>query len=154
MRGLPLAVQLLLVNQLGVNTGFSLLVPYLATHLGGNLGMSAAVVGIVIDVRNLSRHGLFIIGGSASDRLGARGVIIAGCALRTAGFGLFALGDHLTVLLAASVVIGHQLTLTGGGVHQSGGTGLPAGPGRAGPGSPGAPAERSRTGPAPDARAP
>lgn len=106
MRGFPLAVRLLLVNQLGVNTGFYLLIPYLATHLGENLGMSAAVVGIVLGVRNLSQQGLFIIGGSASDRLGARGVIIAGCALRTVGFGLFALGDGLAVLLAASVLSG------------------------------------------------
>lgn len=106
MRRFPLAVRLLLVNQLGVNTGFYLLVPYLAVHLTDNLGMSAAVVGIVLGVRNLSQQGLFIIGGSASDRLGARGVIIAGCALRTVGFGLFALGDGLPVLLAASVLSG------------------------------------------------
>jgi MFS family permease len=106
MRGFPLAVRLLLVNQLGVNTGFYLLIPYLATHLTDNLGMSTAVVGVVLGVRNLSQQGLFIIGGSAADRLGARGVIIAGCALRTVGFALFALGDGLAVLLAASVLSG------------------------------------------------
>ncbi|MEU4466488.1 MFS transporter [Streptomyces sp. NPDC024017] len=106
MRRFPLAIRLLLVNQLGVNTGFYLLIPYLATHLTENLGLSAAVVGIVLGVRNLSQQGLFIIGGSASDRLGARGVIIAGCALRTLGFALFALGDGLAVLLAASVLSG------------------------------------------------
>ncbi|RDS64381.1 MULTISPECIES: MFS transporter [unclassified Streptomyces] len=106
IRSLPPAVRLLLVNQLGVNTGFYLLIPYLATHLTENLGLSAAVVGVVLGVRNLSQQGLFVIGGSASDRLGARGVIIAGCALRTAGFALFALGDHLAVLLAASVLSG------------------------------------------------
>ncbi|MFI8995763.1 MFS transporter [Streptomyces sp. NPDC053542] len=106
IRGFPLAVRLLLVNQLGVNTGFYLLIPYLAVHLGEDLGMSAAVVGIVLGVRNLSQQGLFLIGGSAADRLGARGVIIAGCALRTVGFALFALGDGLAVLLAASVLSG------------------------------------------------
>lgn len=106
VRSFPFAVRLLLVNQLGVNTGFYLLVPYLAVHLGENLGMSAAVVGVVLGVRNLSQQGLFLIGGSASDRLGARGVIIAGCALRTVGFALFALGDSLAVLLAASVLSG------------------------------------------------
>lgn len=105
-RSFPLAVRLLLVNQLGVNTGFYLLIPYLATHLGQDLGMSAAVVGTVLGVRNLSQQGLFVIGGSAADRLGARSVIIAGCALRTVGFGLFALGDSLAVLLAASVLSG------------------------------------------------
>ncbi|BFO16147.1 MFS transporter [Streptomyces sp. KM77-8] len=106
IRRFPPAVRLLLVNQLGVNTGFYLLVPYLATHLSQDLGMSAAVVGVVLGVRNLSQQGLFVIGGSASDRLGARGVIIAGCALRTAGFALFALGDGLGVLLGASVLSG------------------------------------------------
>jgi MFS family permease len=106
IRRFPFAVRLLLVNQLGVNIGFYLLIPYLATHLTENLGMSAAVVGVVLGVRNLSQQGLFIIGGSASDRLGARGVIIAGCALRTVGFGLFALGDGPAVLLAASVLSG------------------------------------------------
>ncbi|MEV3929920.1 MULTISPECIES: MFS transporter [unclassified Streptomyces] len=106
IRGHPLAIRLLLVNQLGVNTGFYLLVPYLATHLGDDLGMSAAAVGIVLGVRNLSQQGLFLIGGSAADRLGARGVIIVGCAIRTAGFALFAFGDGLPVLLAASVLSG------------------------------------------------
>ncbi|MDQ0792495.1 MFS transporter [Streptomyces sp. B1I3] len=106
IRSFPLAIRLLLVNQLGVNTGFYLLIPYLATHLGDDLGMPAAVVGIVLGVRNLSQQGLFLIGGSAADRLGARGVIIAGCAIRTVGFALFALGDGLPVLLAASVLSG------------------------------------------------
>ncbi|MFC5720435.1 MFS transporter [Streptomyces gamaensis] len=106
IRGYPLAIRLLLVNQLGVNTGFYLLIPYLATHLGQDLGMSAAVIGIVLGVRNLSQQGLFLLGGSAADRLGARGVIITGCALRTVGFALFALGDNLPVLLGASVLSG------------------------------------------------
>lgn len=106
VRSFPLAVRLLLVNQLGVNTGFYLLIPYLATHLTDDLGMSAAVVGMVLGLRNLSQQGLFLIGGSAADRLGARGVIIAGCALRTLGFALFALGDGLPVLLAASILSG------------------------------------------------
>ncbi|WP_241002882.1 MFS transporter [Streptomyces sp. CB01881] len=106
MRSFPRPVRLLLVNQLGVNTGFYLLVPYLATHLGQDLGLSAVAVGVVLGVRNLSQQGLFIIGGSAADRLGARGVIITGCGLRTVGFALFALGDGLPVLIAASVLSG------------------------------------------------
>ncbi|MFD3530249.1 MFS transporter [Streptomyces sp. NPDC058664] len=106
IRSFPLAIRLLLVNQLGVNTGFYLLIPYLATHLSDDLGLSAAVVGVVLGLRNLSQQGLFLIGGSAADRLGARGVIIAGCALRTVGFGLFALGDTLPLLVAASILSG------------------------------------------------
>ncbi|MEQ4718616.1 MFS transporter [Nonomuraea sp. B19D2] len=106
MRELSWAVRLLLVNQFGVNTGFYLLIPYLAGHLTGDLGLSAAVTGVVLGVRNLSQQGLFLIGGSASDRLGARRVIIAGCALRTVGFGLFAFGATVPLLLAAAVLSG------------------------------------------------
>ncbi|MCX5197436.1 MFS transporter [Streptomyces sp. NBC_00249] len=106
VRSFPPALRLLLVNQLGVNTGFYLLVPYLATHLAEDLGLTAAAVGIVLGLRNLSQQGLFLIGGSAADRLGARGVIIAGCALRTLGFALFALGDTLPLLAAASILSG------------------------------------------------
>ncbi|GAA4443129.1 MFS transporter [Actinokineospora soli] len=99
-------MRLLLVNQLGVNTGFYLLVPYLAAHLAGTLGLSVAVVGIVLGVRTLSQQGLFLIGGTAADRLGPRAVIIAGCGLRSVGFGLFALGESVPVLLAAAVLSG------------------------------------------------
>ncbi|MFE7562837.1 MFS transporter [Kitasatospora sp. NPDC057500] len=106
VRSFPLPLRLLLVNQFGVNTGFYLLVPYLATHLGQDLGLSAVAVGVVLGARNLSQQGLFLIGGSAADRLGARGVIIAGCGLRTVGFALFALGDGIAVLIAASVLSG------------------------------------------------
>lgn len=106
VRSYPLAVQVLLVNQFGVNTGFYLLIPYLAGYLGNDLGMSAAVVGIVLGVRTLSQQGLFLIGGTASDRLGARQVIIAGCALRAVGFGLFAFGTSLPMLVLASILSG------------------------------------------------
>ncbi|MEV0081275.1 MFS transporter [Saccharopolyspora sp. NPDC050642] len=106
IRGFPPAVQVLLVNQLGVNAGFYLLVPYLAGYLAHDLGMSAVLVGVVLGVRNLSQQGLFLLGGSAADRLGARGVIVAGCALRAVGFGLFALGTSFSVLLLASVLSG------------------------------------------------
>ncbi|MBB5956822.1 MFS family permease [Saccharothrix tamanrassetensis] len=105
MTRFALPVRLLLVNQFGVNTGFYLLIPYLATHLG-EVGLSAATIGVVLGVRTLSQQGLFLLGGSASDRLGPRRVIIAGCGLRAVGFGLFALGESVTVLLAASVLSG------------------------------------------------
>ncbi|MEV4456214.1 MFS transporter [Microbispora sp. NPDC049633] len=106
MRELSWPVRLLLVNQFGVNVGFYLLVPYLAGHLTGDLGLSAAVTGVILGARNLSQQGLFLIGGSAADRLGARPVIILGCALRTAGFALFAFGDAVPLLLSAAVLSG------------------------------------------------
>ncbi|MFC5945443.1 MFS transporter [Micromonospora harpali] len=106
LRGFPPAIRLLVVNQLGVNVGFYMLLPYLAGYLADDLGLSAAVIGLVLGVRNLSQQGLFLLGGSASDRLGARGVIIVGCALRAVGFGVFAVGVSLPALLAASVLSG------------------------------------------------
>ncbi|MGX7829163.1 MFS transporter [Actinokineospora sp. 24-640] len=105
MTRLPLAVRLLLVNQFAVNTGFFLLIPHLAAHLGA-LGMSAAVIGVVLGVRTLSQQGLFLVGGTVSDRLGPRAAILAGCGLRAVGFGLFAVGDSLPVVLGASALSG------------------------------------------------
>ncbi|MEU8328599.1 MFS transporter [Micromonospora sp. NPDC048839] len=106
LRSFPLSIRLLVVNQLGVNVGFYLLLPFLAGYLADDVGLSVAVIGIVLGVRNLSQQGLFLLGGSAADRLGARGVIIAGCALRAVGFALFAVGTSLPLLLAGSVLSG------------------------------------------------
>ncbi|MBG0566647.1 MFS transporter [Actinoplanes aureus] len=106
LRSFPLPIRLLVINQFGVNLGFYLLLPYLAGYLADDVGLSVALIGVVLGVRNLSQQGLFLLGGSASDRLGARGVIIAGCALRSVGFALFAFGTALPLLLTASVLTG------------------------------------------------
>ncbi|MFF2087312.1 MFS transporter [Nocardia sp. NPDC058176] len=103
---MPLSVRLLLTNQLIGNIGFFLLIPFLADYLLEDLALSAAVVGVVLGVRNLSQQGLFLIGGSAADRLGARGVIVVGIAIRAVGFLLFAVGGSLPVVLLASVLTG------------------------------------------------
>ncbi|MFC4127271.1 MFS transporter [Nocardia rhizosphaerae] len=105
-RTLPGAVRLLLVNHLVGHIGFYLLVPFLADYLLDDLALSAAVVGVVLGVRNLSQQGLFLVGGSAADRLGARGVIMTGLAIRALGFALFAVGGSLPVVLAAAVLTG------------------------------------------------
>ncbi|MFC6013042.1 MFS transporter [Nocardia lasii] len=105
-RALPGAVRLLLVNHLVGHIGFYLLVPFLADYLLDDLALSAAVVGVVLGVRNLSQQGLFLVGGMAADRIGARGVITVGLAIRALGFGLFAVGGSLPVVLAAAVLTG------------------------------------------------
>lgn len=102
----PLPVRLLLVNQLGVNLGFYMVIPYLAVHLEASAGMSLAAIGVVLGVRNLAQQGLNLVGGTASDRLGPRGVIIAGCFLRALGFGLFALTPSFGVAIAGTIVSG------------------------------------------------
>lgn len=106
LRSFPRSVQLLVLNQYGVNTGFYMLVPYLSMHMTGNLGLSLTITGLVLGVRTLSQQGLFLIGGTASDRLGPHRVIIAGCALRSVGFAVFALGTSIPLLLIASVLSG------------------------------------------------
>ncbi|EPH41644.1 MFS transporter [Streptomyces aurantiacus] len=100
------AVQLLFVNQFSINLGFYMLMPYLAAHLSGELGLAAWAVGLVLGVRNLSQQGMFLVGGALADRLGYKPMIVAGCALRTGGFAALAFAQTLPVLIAASAATG------------------------------------------------
>src|SRR5919112_4951793 len=83
---LPLVVQLLVITQLAFNVGFYMVLPYLATHLTEDLALAGAVVGLVLGLRTFSQQGLFVVGGTLTDRLGAKPVVLAGCALRVTGF--------------------------------------------------------------------
>ncbi|MFH8993177.1 MFS transporter [Streptomyces sp. NPDC017940] len=106
VRAFEPAVQLLFVNQFSINLGFYMLMPYLAAHLSGDLGLAAWAVGLVLGVRNLSQQGMFLVGGALADRLGYKPMIVAGCALRTAGFAALAFAQTLPVLIAASAATG------------------------------------------------
>ncbi|MFI0410643.1 MFS transporter [Actinomadura sp. 3N508] len=99
-------VCLLLINQLTINIGFYMLMPYLAGHLSQNLGLAAWLVGLVLGVRNLSQQGMFLVGGSLADRLGYKPMILTGLVLRTVGFALLGLAGSLPVLLLASALTG------------------------------------------------
>lgn len=103
---LPLGVRLLLVNHLAGNTAFYMLIPFLADYLLDDLGLSAMVVGVILAARNLCQQGLFLVGGSAADRLGARGVIMAGAAVRAGAFALFAASDSLPAVFCAAILTG------------------------------------------------
>lgn len=100
------SVQLLMVNQFTINLGFYMLMPYLAAHLSGTLGLAGWIVGLVLGVRNFSQQGMFLVGGTLADRLGYKPLIVAGCVLRTLGFAMLALVDSLPALLAASAATG------------------------------------------------
>ncbi|MFJ9827098.1 MFS transporter [Streptomyces sp. NPDC101160] len=100
------AVRLLFLNQLTINLGFYMLMPYLAAHLADGLGMAAWAVGLVLGARNLSQQGMFLVGGALADRLGFKPLIVAGCALRTVGFGALAFAQSLAWLIAASLATG------------------------------------------------
>lgn len=97
--------RMLVVNQFGINLGFYLVLPFLATYMG-SLGYAAATIGLVLALRNLSQQGMFLVGGSAADRIGCRPMIILGCALRIVAFGLFVVVDDLPGLIAAAVLTG------------------------------------------------
>ncbi len=72
-RALTPAARLLVVNQFGVNVGFYMVVPFLATYLVDDLGYTVALVGAVLGLRTLSQQGLFLVAaprptGSAAAR--------------------------------------------------------------------------------------
>lgn len=102
----PPAVRLLMANQFAINLAFYMLMPYLAAHLAGSLGLAAWAVGLVLGVRNLSQQGMFLIGGTLADRYGYKAPIMAGCLLRTLGFGLLGWVDTLPALIVASAATG------------------------------------------------
>ncbi|WP_308117665.1 MFS transporter [Streptomyces anatolicus] len=101
-----MSVRLLLINQFGIDFGFFLVIPYLASHLGQGLGLSAGVVGVVLGVRNVSSQCMFVLGGSATDRVGAHRVIPAGCLLGALGYALFSTIGGVPTALAASMLSG------------------------------------------------
>jgi MFS family permease len=99
-------VRLLLVNQLTINIGFYMLMPYLAGYLTGELAMAAWAVGLILGVRNLSQQGMFLIGGTLADRYGYKPLILAGLGLRVTGFALLGIAASLPTLIVASVLTG------------------------------------------------
>ncbi|SDM13476.1 Predicted arabinose efflux permease, MFS family [Nonomuraea maritima] len=99
-------IQLLQINQAGINLGFYMLMPYLAQHLSTGAGLAAWTIGLVLGLRNLSQQGMFLIGGTLADRLGPKPMIMLGCALRTVGFALFGLTTSLPWLIVAAAVTG------------------------------------------------
>ncbi|UNZ16175.1 MFS transporter [Streptomyces sp. 891-h] len=105
-RSYPGSVQLLMANQFTINLGFYMLMPYLAQHLSGSLGLAGWLVGLVLGVRNFSQQGMFLFGGALADRFGYKPLIVAGCVLRTVGFAVLGLVDSLPALLAASAATG------------------------------------------------
>ncbi|MGW3071525.1 MFS transporter [Kitasatospora sp. NPDC001132] len=95
-----------MVNQFTINLGFYMLMPYLAAHLSGGLGLAGWTVGLVLGVRNFTQQGMFLVGGTLADRFGYKPLIVAGCLLRTAGFAALGLSSSLPALVAASAATG------------------------------------------------
>ena len=78
-------MRLLVLTQLAFNVGFYMVLPYLRHAPREDLGLAAALVGLVLGLRTFSQQGMFVVGGALADRSGPTGR--AGrCALRVAGF--------------------------------------------------------------------
>jgi MFS family permease len=106
VRSYDRSVQLLMVNQFTINLGFYMLMPYLAAHLAGPVGLAGWLVGLILGVRNFSQQGMFLLGGTLADRLGYKPMIIAGLMLRIIGFATLGLVESVPALLAASAATG------------------------------------------------
>src|SRR5690349_6430931 len=64
--------------------GFFMVVPLISIHYVEKLGWAGASVGLALAVRQLIQQGLSPISGMFADRLGAKGLICTGLALRAA----------------------------------------------------------------------
>jgi MFS family permease len=98
--------RLLIGSQFAFNIGFFAVLPYLAEHLSGSLGLSGWLVGLVLGLRTFSQQGLFVVGGALTDRFGPRPVVLMGCALRVAGFLWLAVADAVWSVTGAVLLVG------------------------------------------------
>ncbi|MEU4654748.1 MFS transporter [Streptomyces sp. NPDC023723] len=104
-------LRLLILTQLAFNIGFYAVLPFLAEHLGQGIGMAGWLVGFVLGLRTFSQQGLFVVGGALADRYGIRPVVLAGCALRIAGFGWLGYADATWSVIGAVLLIGFAAAL-------------------------------------------
>jgi DHA1 family multidrug resistance protein-like MFS transporter len=94
--------------------GFFMVVPLISVYYVDRLGWAAAAVGLVLGVRQFTQQGLTPLSGMLADRLGAKGPICAGLAIRAVGFAALAWATTFPVLLAAVV-----LAALGGALFES-----------------------------------
>ncbi|MFE6822343.1 MDR family MFS transporter [Streptomyces sp. NPDC057690] len=104
-------LRLLILTQLAFNIGFFAVLPFLAGHLGDAVGMAGWLVGFVLGLRTFSQQGLFVVGGALADRYGVRPVVLAGCALRIAGFAWLGHAEQTWTVIGAVLLIGFAAAL-------------------------------------------
>jgi MFS family permease len=110
-RTLSPLLRLLILTQLAFNIGFYAVLPFLAEHLSGAIGLAGWLVGLVLGLRTFSQQGLFVVGGALTDRFGVRPVVLAGCVLRIAGFSWLGYAEQTWAVIGAVLVIGFAAAL-------------------------------------------
>lgn len=105
----PPSRELILSTQLIFNIGFYAVVPFLAVHMADDLAMSSRAIGLVLGVRTFCQQGLFFVGGWLAGLFGSRRLMLAGCAVRIAGYVSFAFAGS-----AWEMTLGACLTGMGG----------------------------------------
>ncbi|WP_369231145.1 MDR family MFS transporter [Streptomyces sp. R21] len=104
-------LRLLILTQLAFNIGFFAVLPFLAEHLGTAIGMAGWTVGFVLGLRTFSQQGLFVVGGWLVDRYGVRPMVLAGCALRVAGFAWLGFAEVTWAVICSVLLIGFAAAL-------------------------------------------
>ncbi|HZF88076.1 MFS transporter [Streptomyces sp.] len=104
-------LRLLILTQLAFNVGFFAVLPFLSEHLGQAVGMAGWLVGLVLGLRTFSQQGLFVVGGALADRYGVRPVVLAGCALRIAGFAWLGYAEATWAVIGAVLLVGFAAAL-------------------------------------------
>jgi MFS family permease len=110
-RTLSPLLRLLILTQFAFNIGFFAVLPFLAVHLGTSIGMAGWLVGFVLGLRTFSQQGLFVVGGALTDRYGVRPVVLAGCALRIAGFVWLGFAQSTPAVVGAVLLVGFAAAL-------------------------------------------
>jgi MFS family permease len=104
-------MRLLILTQLAFSVGFYVVLPFLAEHLGGAIGMAGWLVGLVLGLRTFSQQGLFVVGGALVDRYGVRPMVLTGCVLRIAGFAWLGYAEETWTVIGAVLLIGFAAAL-------------------------------------------
>lgn len=99
-------VRLLVLSQLAFNTGFYLVLPFLAVHLASDLALAAGTVALVLGLRTASQQGLFVVGGVLADRFGPRPLVLTGCAVRVVGFVVLGTSSSAGGVIAGALLTG------------------------------------------------
>lgn len=99
-------VRTLLVTQFAFNVGFYAVVPFIALRLHDDLAASGTAIAVTLAVRTFSQQGMFVVGGALADRFGARRVMVAGTAVRAAGYLALAAAGTVPLVMAAAALTG------------------------------------------------